>query len=398
MHRIALISVHGCPLAELGTKNSGGMNVYVKELAQGLDRLGFRVDIFTRNHKHSGDEAYEFDENARVVHIDAGPVDAPKETLYDYLPGFLERIRAFRERYNLTYELLHSHYWLSGWVADILAKEWGIPHVATFHTLAEVKSRAHIGEDEATHRSDTERRIAACADRIVVSTAHERDALHHLYDADEVRVRVVPGGVDISMFQPGDQRLARDRLGLNGHHTILYVGRLDPIKGVEVLMHTVAQLETTCGVQLLIVGGTPEDAEYRRFQGLISDLDVTDKIEFLGTLEHEALPTYYQAADVCVLPSYYESFGLVALEAMACGTPVVASRVPGLQSIVSDSRSGYIVPWHCPDAFADRLEVLLANDSLRRSMGENARVIARAMSWDGTAAAVAAVYAELGVG
>ena len=239
--------------------------------------------------------------------------------------------------------------------------------------------------------------MVAAADRIVVSTAHESEALRRLYHADEEKVRVVHPGVDLDLFRPGDQRAARDQLGLNGHHTLLYVGRLDPIKGLGVLLHTLASLETPREVQLLVAGGSEHDEEYIRLKGVARKLDVECKVEFLGSLEHSMLPLYYQAADVCVVPSYYESFGLVALEAMACGTPVVASRVPGLETIVRDNRSGYLVAWHCPDAFADRIEVLLANDCLRDSMGKAGSLIAQDMGWDGAATAMAEVYAGLGV-
>jgi len=374
------------------------MSVYVHELARGLGRRGFHVDIYTRRHDPHEAMIVALDENVRVIHLKAGPPGAPKEDLFCYLPRLLSRLKAFQQRHQLTYDLIHSHYWLSAWVGDALAREWGVPHVATFHTLAEVKSRARAGEDEAGPRSVTERRVAAAADSIIVFTAHERGALRRLYDVSEEKVCVVPAGVDLALFRPGDQRAARDRLGLNGHCTLLYVGRLAPIKGVEVLMHTVASTEAPRAVRLLVVGGSGEhDREYQRMRHLVRELAIQDRVDFLGSLNHDLLPLYYQAADVCVVPSYYESFGLVALEAMACGTPVVASRVAGLQTIVRDNRSGYLVPWHCPDAFADRLEVLLANDILRESMGREARSIAQSMSWDGTASGVAQVYAGLGV-
>ncbi|MBI4312631.1 MAG: glycosyltransferase [Chloroflexi bacterium] len=373
------------------------MNVYIRALAQGLGRQGFAVDIFTRCHGSDEPLVNPLDANTRVIHIDAGPEDAPKEDLFNYCPAFLQGVNAFAGSNGLHYELLHSHYWLSGWVGQALSQEWRVPHVATFHTLAEIKTRARVGEAEATSRSATERQVVGAVDRVIVSTGHERLALQQLYDAPEDKVRVVFGGVDLDLFHPGDQRAARDRLGLNGHQTILYVGRLDPIKGVDVLMHTLSQIETCRDVQLLVVGGNTDDAESRRLRTLTGQLGLAGKVEFLGSQPHETLPDYYQAADVCVVPSYYESFGLVALEAMACGTPVVASRVAGLQAIVKDNRSGYLVAWHCPDAYADRLEVLLSNDALRHSMGKQARQAAVDMSWDRTAQGVAAVYAELGV-
>ena len=395
--RIAFLTVHSCPLAHLGFKDTGGMSVYASQLAMGLGRRGFKVDIYTRAHDPGEPQIVDLDENTRVIHLKAGPADAPKEDLFRYQDGFISRLRAFQKRHHLTYDLIHSHYWLSGWVGDALAREWGVPHVTTFHTLAEIKRRARTGEGEVGPRSVTERWVASAVDRVIVSTAHERGALRRLYDVDEEKVRVVPAGVDLSLFRPGDQRAARDQLGLNGHHTLLYVGRLEPIKGLEVLLHTMASVEAPRDVQLLVVGGGGEqDQENLKMKRLTSELAIQDRVDFLGSLEHDLLPLYYRAADVCVVPSYYESFGLVALEAMACGTPVVASRVAGLQTIVRDNLSGYLVPWHCPDAFADRLEVLLANDTLRESMGKKARSLAEGLGWDRTVDAVAEVYAELG--
>ena len=184
---------------------------------------------------------------------------------------------------------------------------------------------------------------------------------------------------------------------MNGERIVLYVGRMDAIKGLDVLIHSVASMETPSNLKVLVIGGSKQDKEFNNAQELVNALEVANKVDLLGTLEHESLPLYYQAADVCVVPSYYESFSLVALESMACGTPVVASRVGGLQTVVKDNQSGYLVPWHCPDAFADRLEVLLSNDSLRKSLGRQASELAKRLSWKATASSIADVYAELGV-
>jgi D-inositol-3-phosphate glycosyltransferase len=388
--------VHGCPLARLGTRDSGGMNVYVHRLASALGRLGCQVDIFTRVHNTEEPSIVELDENTRLIHLEAGPVDAPKADLVHYLPDFLSQLKGFQQDNGLVYDTIHSHYWLSGWVGNELATEWGVPHVATFHTLAEVKNRARVGEGDAGPRSGIERSVTAAADGIVVSTGHERAALAQLYDMPEEKVYVIPAGVDLDLFKPGDQAAARDQLGLNGDRMLLYVGRLEPIKGLEVLMYTLGSMEESGNVRLLVIGGDGEhDEGHQKMMGLAKELNIEDRVDFLGSLSHGLLPLYYQAVDVCVVPSYYESFGLVALEAMACGTPVVGSRVPGLETIVRDNWSGYLVPWHCPDAFVDRIEVLLANEDLRHSMGEEAQVTAAGMSWDRMAVSVAEVYAEL---
>ena len=373
------------------------MNVYVRQVSSALAELGWQVDIFTRERCADYQGVVALNEHVKVVHLQAGPVDAPKEELHRHLPSFTDELEKFRESNDLSYDLVHSHYWLSGWVGNNLSREWKVPHVTTFHTTAELKSRAVAGEAESGLRSSAEREIAGSSDRIIASTRHEYASLVSLYEADRDRVRVVPAGVDLDMFQPGDQRQAREKLGLNGERVLLYVGRMDAIKGLDVLIHSVAFMETPCNFKVLVIGGSKQDREFNKAQKLVNTLEVADKVDLLGTLEHESLPLYYQAADVCVVPSYYESFSLVALESMACGTPVVASRVGGLQTVVKDNQSGYLVPWHCPDAFADRLEVLLTNDSLRKSLGRRASELAKRLSWEATASSIAEVYAELGV-
>ena len=373
------------------------MNVYIRQVCSALAEPGCQVDIFTREHRADCHGVVSLNEYARVVHLRAGPIDAPKEELFGYLPSFAYELEKFRESNGFSYDLIHSHYWLSGWVGNDLSRQWGVPHVTTFHTTAELKGRTPGGDTEPGMRGCTERKIAASADKIVASTRHEYGSLVSLYQADQERIRVVPAGVDLDMFQPGDQGRARDKLGLNGERVVLYVGRMDAIKGLDVLIHSVAYMETPCDLKVLVIGGSKQDREFNRTQELVNTLKVADKVDFLGMVEHESLPLYYQAADVCVIPSYYESFSLVALESMACGTPVVASRVGGLQTVVKDNRSGYLVPWHCPDAFADRLEVLLSNGSLRKSLGRKASELAKRLSWEATAASIADVYAELGV-
>ena len=396
MRRIAIISVHGCPLAQPGGKDTGGMSVYVQQLACELGELGLEVDVYTRSHDPQEPQIVPLSAKARVVHVQAGPHNASKRAIPAYLDTFLAGLRAFQQAHGLNYDLVHSHYWLSGRVAVALAREWKVPHIATFHTLAEIKRRSRVGEREPNLRISVEHQVAHSADRIVVSTSHEQRALRRLYGVPEEPVRVIPPGVDLGLFHPGSQEAARQRLGLNGEGVLLYVGRIEPIKGLEVLLHTMATMEGPDYPRLLVVGGgTDPDPEKERLKQLSRELFLDDRVDFLGSMEHHLLPLYYQAADVAVVPSYYESFGLVALEAMACGTPVVATRVGGLQSMVKDSRTGYLVPWHCPDAFADRLEVLLTNEALRKSMGSAAHTFATGMGWDRTAARVAGVYESL---
>ena len=388
--------MHGCPLARLGTRDSGGMNVYVHRLASALGRLGCQVDIFTRVHDTEEPSIVELDENTRLIHLEAGLVDAPKADLVHYLPDFLSQLKGFQQDNGLVYDTIHSHYWLSGWVGNELATEWGVPHVATFHTLAEVKNRARVGEGDAGPRSGIERNVTAAADGIVVSTGHERTALAQLYDVPEEKVYVIPAGVDLDLFKPGDQAAARDQLGLNGDRMLLYVGRLEPIKGLEVLMYTLGSMEEPGNVRLLVIGGGGEhDEGYQKMIGLARELNIEDRVDFLGSLSHGLLPLYYQAADVCVVPSYYESFGMVALESMACGTPVVATRVGGLPTIVHHGHTGYLKSWRCPESFANSVEMIISSSGLQESMGAAARRRAEGMGWDNVALMVGDEYRAL---
>ena len=396
MERIAFISVHGCPSAKLGVRDTGGMNVYIRQVAQELGKRGVLVDIYTRYHDSNDPQVEDMGNGVRVIHIAAGRHSTPKEVIPKHLPEFVCGVLNYTEQEGLSYDLIHSHYWLSGRVGAILGHHWRIPHVASFHTLAEVKQRARVGEQEPVARAVGERKVIASADRIVVFTQHERDAMMRLYDAPSHKIDVIPCGVDVDLFRPMDQGLARDKLGLNGHKVVLYVGRLAPLKGVDILLRAVAQLEERDNTEVLIVGGDLEsDREAERLKSVSRDLGISSQVSFLGSLDQEDLPTYYNAADVCVMPSYYESFGLVALEAMACGTPVIASRVGGLPTVVKNGLTGYLIPWRCPDPFTDSLDVLLNSRAINDAMGEASRRLALTMRWPTVADQLLTTYRGL---
>ena len=396
MLRIAVISVHGCPVLRSGEKDTGGMNVYLLELAKKLGQLGLMVDVYTRYHDPQDPQVIQLGQNTRVIHIYAGPYGEPKGSIYHDLPQFVRNLQSFQRSHGLSYDVVHSHYWLSGWVGNILSREWGVPHITHFHTLAEVKRRARVGEREPALRSTVERQVVQEAHRIVAGTPHERDALVRFYGAQPGKIVVIPCGVDTKRFRPMDQEEARTHLGLNGAHVVLYVGRIEPLKGVELLLRCIAGVEHNSEYKLLVVGGRlHRDRQLAQLRTLAQELGIGEKVNFLGSLPQEELPYYYNAADVCVVPSYYESFGLVALEAMACGTPVIARRVGGLLNLVRDGYTGYLIPWHCPDPFAERLEVLLASNSLRKAMGRAAHSWAQQWSWDLVATQVEEAYQEL---
>jgi len=399
MRRVAMISYHTSPLAPLGGRDTGGMNVYVRQLSRELGQRGFQVDVFTRRQDASSPDVVEAGENVRVVYLDAGPPrPVEKARLHQHLAEFEQNLVRFaaEEGQEPAYNLLHSHYWLSGWVALRLQERWGVPHVTMFHTLGEVKNRARVTEHEAPLRIRVERRLAQGAGRIVCASEHEKHLLSRLYDADPGRVAVVPCGVDLDLFRPQDKGAARQALGLSDERIILFVGRIEPLKGIDILINAVAQLEEGADFHVLIVGGDKRSQrQVSHLQELASGLGIGERVCFLGAVDHEKLPLYYNAADVCVVPSYYESFGLVALEAMACGTPVVASRVGGLTGTVKDGETGYLISWRCPEPFAERLELLLGNETLRRRFGESAREVVERYRWTNVAQAVVGLYEEL---
>jgi|TARA_B110000263_G_C15274074_1_gene494985 D-inositol-3-phosphate glycosyltransferase len=362
------------------------MNVYVRQLAAALGETGMKIDIFTREHSDVVNRVETIGPNVRVIHLKAGEPDAHLGDLYALLPDFLEQLNDFREEEGLEYDVVHSHYWLSSWVGRELSQAIDVPHVVTFHTLSLIKMQSRAGEIEQTERPVVEAEVMATADRIIAFSPHERDAMARLYGADTRKVSLVPCGVDLEVFRPLDQKAVRSRLGLNGEKILLYVGRVEPIKGLDLLVETAAQMDSEEGVRMMVVGADVNgDREMDRVKQLAKERDLEDKIDFVGQVDHDDLPLYYNAADVCVVPSYYESFGLVALESMACGTPVVATRVGGLSTIIHHGRTGYLKSWRCPEAFANSVEMIISSDGLQQSMGEAARKRAEGMGWDNVA-------------
>ena len=394
--RVALVTFHACPLAAPGQGKSGGMNVYVQQLALSLGNLGVAVDIFTRQHPDSASLIEEISPCVRVIHLPGGDANVPMEDLFSYLPGFVEAVREFRATNNLSYDAVHSHYWLSGWVGRALARDMDVPHVATFHTLSLIKMQSRAGEAEPIHRQRVERELMADADQIVAFSPHERDAMARLYDADPDHIELVPCGVDLARFRPLNQEESRERLGINGDKVLLFVGRIESLKGLDLLVHTAAQMETCQGMRVLVVGGDDgKEGEAARVRQLVHDLDMDEIFDFVGRVDQEDMPLYYSAADVCVVPSFYESFGLAALESMACGTPVVASRVGGLSTVIQHGRTGYLKSWRCPEAFANSLEMIISSKRLQNSMGIAARKRAEDLGWDQVAERMLRIYQRL---
>lgn len=399
---VAMLSVHTCPLAALGGKETGGMNVYVRELARELGRMGVEVDVFTRSQNPAIPRVVALAEGARVVHLPAGPeAPSPREAVYAHLDPFIEGVEAWRITRAIDYDLVHAHYWLSGVVALALRDRWSVPVLQMFHTLGRLKN--HVtrasGEREPAVRLGEEARIVASVDRIVAANLVERADLVRYYAARADRIAAIPCGVDTDLFTPADAGEARRRLGLGPEPLLLYVGRLAPIKGLETLLDAVALVRRRGSpVRLLIVGGDtdePVDGHEASLRQRIETLGLGAAVRFMGAQPQDLLPAYYAAADVTVLPSYYESFGMVALEAMACGSPVLASGVGGLTTTVRDGVTGFLVPEGDVRALADRAETLLGDPDLRWRLGREGVRWAARHRWPCVAEAVCREYARL---
>ena len=395
MKRIAVISVHGCPVIQAGLKDAGGMNVYVLETARALSALGLQVDIFTRHHDPLDPMIVHLTPGARAIHLPSGPPSTDKSEAYDLLPEFTRQVADYVQAWELEYDLIVSHYWLSGLVGMELSALWKVPHSTSFHTLAEVKRQALPGEIEHPSRHESEITIARSVDHVIVWTEHERSMMVEMYGTSPDRIEIIPPGVDSSRFAPASQAESREDLNLNGEKVLLYVGRLERLKGVDTLFKVLAQLEHPDGLRLYIAGGSRGTPGMSRLLCLARDLGIRHKIKFLGSIPQERLKKYYNAADICVLPSYYESFGFAALEAAACGKPVVASRVGGLTTVVKDGETGFLVNWRCSGHFVERLDLLLRNDELRREMGAAARLHAQTLTWENTADRLIDAYSRL---
>jgi D-inositol-3-phosphate glycosyltransferase len=411
MLNVAMISYHTCPLAVLGGKDTGGMNVYVRDLTRELGRMGVHVDVFTRSQdEHVPHVLHDLGYGNRVVHIPAGPErPLPKEELASYLPQFIKGIKDFASEKGTRYDLIHSHYWLSGLGAESLHTDWEIPYIHMFHTLGEMKNRIARTPDEreGAYRLEGERRVLSSANRIVAATMAEQAQLEWLYKADVHKVKIIPPGVDTGHFYPIPDDEAKSFIGLpQNERMILFVGRIEPLKGVDTLIRAMstlrlANVSTVHPVHLAIIGGDPNaspeqmNAEMTRLQQLGHDLCMDRMVLFLGKRGQDTLPYYYSAAEVVVMPSHYESFGMVALEAMACGTPVVASQVGGLAFLVQDGITGYSVPDQDPEALADRLAKILGEPELRQKMGHQAAEYARQYSWPIITSQILELYEEV---
>jgi D-inositol-3-phosphate glycosyltransferase len=418
MRRLAILSLHTSPLAQPGSGDSGGMNVYVRELASAVARSGADCDVFTRAWSADQPPLIEVEPGLRVHHVRAGDL-APmaKQSLVDVVPEFTDRVLGvmtspsglrLSDEEGGPFEAVHANYWLSGLAGHIIKHELDLPLLSTFHTLDRVKAEAGPEEVEADmphRRAQAESDIIRCSDAVLASCSVEASQIVQLYGADPDRVRIIPLGVDHAFFAPGDRAQARRALGLpSTGPLLLFVGRIQPLKGADVAVRVLAELDPTTseGNPTLVVVGGPSgphgEDSYRGLLGLAAELGVADRVRLVPPQPHEVISTYYRAADVCLVPSRSESFGLVALEASACGTPVVASAVGGLTTLVDHGETGFLVENREPGSFAAFVDRILGDPALARSMSRRAATRALRYSWREAAERLAALHEELAAG
>ncbi len=402
-----MISYHTCPLATLGGKDTGGMNVYVKEITQKLGSLGINVDIFTRSQdEHVPHVVHELGYGNRVVHIPAGPeIPIPKSNLQDHIPEFVKNIIDFANKKNLKYDVIHSHYWLSGLAAAELKEIWKIPVVHMFHTLGLMKNRiAGNGEFEGEYRVMGERKVLKIADRIIAATTAELAQLQWLYEVATEHINIVPPGVNLRRFYPIPIDEAKEFVKIpQSKKMVLFVGRIEPLKGIDTIIEAFSILKEKKyfedhNICLTIIGGDSsmsEDkmsAEMRKLRKLCASLELDNFVNFIGKQDQNILPYYYSAADVVVMPSHYESFGLVAIEAMACATPVIASQVGGLAYLIIDGKNGYHVKNNSPIELSNKITSLIDDPDLLNKMKTSALEYAKKYEWVEIAKQIIEIY------
>ncbi len=396
---LAMISFHTSPLAPLGTGKAGGMNAYILGLGQELARRGIAVDCFTRIQDEKTETVVPVGPAMRIISLPAGPpLPLSPPSLLPYLEEFQAGMEAFRERGGIGYDLLHAHYYLSGEVGLRLRERWHIPLLFMFHTTALLKDRtARQGEEkEPLSRHRIEREVAQGADLVIASNPHEMDSLRNFYQIPRDRVAVVPCGVDTDLFRPLDQEKARRELGLSCGKILLFVGRMEPIKGIDLLLQAMVELRSTPDPhpgpfpKLILVGGGTEGMDAGKPHAKGGGLD--PGLLFLGPQPHGSMPLYYAACDALVIPSRYESFGIVALEAAACGRPVIATQVGGLPYAISPGKTSLMVPENDPASLALAIQRILTDEGLAKSLGQAGRVWAEGFSWSRISDQILACY------
>ncbi len=397
--KIAMLSIHSCPIGELGTKDTGGMNVYIRELARELGSLGHLVDIYTRFHDPKDSQIIELQKNVRLVHLRAGKNgNIHKLAIYPHLTDFFNGLKKFEKRQSFHYDLIHTHYWMSGKVGSWVQDSWDIPHVVMFHTLGAIKNITGVGEEEPELRIATEKQLVKSCDRIIAPTEREKGELMQYYDALPETIGVVPCGVNLNLFRPLDKTNARQQLNMDPNEGIvLYVGRFSPLKGIDRLLKAMTYLQH-CNPRprLIIIGGDAHnEPEFQERQRLAKKLGIKDTVTFAGRVEQEDLPSYYSAADLLVVPSYHESFGLVALESLACGTPVVAAKVGAMETIVREGETGSVLPNATHSLLANKIETFILKAHTNTQSANSIRESVVKFCWSNIADAIVEEYRKV---
>ncbi len=401
---IALISVHGDPAIEIGKEEAGGQNVYVRNVGEALARIGWHVDMFTRKASPDDLTIVEHQPRCRTIRLKAGPEEfVPRDRIFGYTGEFLDNLLKFQEREGIRYALVHTNYWISSWVGMEWKKRTSIPQLHTYHSLGAIKYKSVEAIPMiANTRLDIEKTVLETAERIIATSPQEKEHLRSLVST-KGNIDIIPCGTDIHRFGSMNRSEARELLGLNPEDKIVfYIGRFDKRKGIETIVRGVARsvLRGNPHLKLIIGGGSrpgqSDGIERERIEGIVAELGMTDFTTFPGRISDELLPAYYTAADVCVVPSHYEPFGLVAIEAMACGTPVVASDVGGLQFTVVSEETGLLTPPKDEVAFGQAIDRILTNPEWRNKLGEaGRRIVESKFSWDGVAYQLSDLYTAL---
>ena len=393
---IAMVSIHSSPIGDVGTRDTGGMSVYIRELARELGRLGHRIDIYTCPLCPKDSPIVELSENVRLINLCIGKgAHIPKLKLYSYLPDFFRRIEEFRAAQGLHYDIIHSHYWLSGCLGNWAKECWNVPHVIKFHTLGAAKNLASPGPREPELRIAAEKKLSKTCDRIVVSAEKEKENLIRYYNVPRHKIGVVPCGFSLHLFRPMDKARARRCVGIaQDASIILYVGRFDPLKGIERLLEAVVYLRHLKRCRLVIIGGDDHQSfSSQKILKLVRRLGIKDIVDFTGRVKQDTLNTYYNAADVLVVPSYYESFGMVALESLACGTPVIATPVGAMESIIQARETGEVLLDPSPHSLARAIEAFIKKQRAKAISPQTVRTSVENFSWSHIASAIMGEYA-----
>ncbi len=399
--KIAMLSIHSSPIGDLGTKDTGGMSVYVRETAKELGKKGHHIDIFTQHKVGRQDSVIDLYKNVRLVHLPGGKREnITKSSLYDALPQLFNELESFRIRESITYDIVHSHYWLSGVLGLKLQSSWNVHHLITYHTTGVMKNLTCSTEHSSELRLASEKKLAELCDQIILPTKKEKEHLIQYYHAPVDKIRIVPCGVNLELFKPMDKLSVRRQLGFHVNALIvLYVGRYTPIKGPDRLLQSFSYLTRPSLPRLVMVGGDGEHSSmFKQLQAMAKVLHIENRLMFAGRVDQEILPQYYSAADVLVVPSYYESYGLVALEALACGTPVVTTSVGAMEDIVKNGITGYVAMDSDPKHFAECIESILLKQKQNGLSPSKIRASVSEFTWSRSASLLLEAYRSVSEG